>query len=155
VVTLAIPASAQAITTVERIPFETSVLLCNGGVVELEGRLLVTTTSTATPAGGFVFAIHFQPQGVKGIDITTGTIYIATGLTRDLVVARPPGGLTETYVNRFHIQATTGAESYIVTELARRRQHVRLVAQLDAHAADLVRGEAGFNGGQEAEDRGL
>lgn len=67
VVTLAIPASAQAITTVERIPFETSVLLCNGGVVELEGRLLVTTTSTATPAGGFVFAIHFQPQGVKGI----------------------------------------------------------------------------------------
>jgi hypothetical protein len=117
VVTLAIPASAQAITTVERIPFETTILLCNGGVVDLEGQLSVTTTSTTTPAGGFVFAIHFQPQGVKGIDITTGTAYIATGLTRDLVVATPPGGFTETYVNRFHIQATTGAESYIVTEL--------------------------------------
>jgi hypothetical protein len=117
VVTLAIPASAQAITTVERIPFETTILLCNGGVVDLEGQLSVTTTSTTTPAGGFVFAIHFQPQGVKGIDITTGTAYIATGLTRDLVVSTPPGGFTETYVNRFHIQATTGAESYIVTEL--------------------------------------
>jgi hypothetical protein len=116
-VALAIPASAQAATTVERIPFETSILLCNGGVVHLEGQLLVTTTSTATPAGGFVFAIHFQPQGVKGVDLTTGTVYIGTGLTRDLVVATPRGGFTETYVNQFHIQSTTGAESYIVTGL--------------------------------------
>jgi hypothetical protein len=54
---------------------------------------------------------------VKGVDVTTGTVYRATGLTRDLVVAPPPGGFTETYVNRFHIQATTGAESYIVTGL--------------------------------------
>jgi hypothetical protein len=116
-VALAIPAGAQAITTVGQIPFETSLLLCSGGVVHLEGHLLVTTTSTATPAGGVVYAIHFQPQGVQGVDVTTGTLYRATGLTRDLVVATPPGGFTETYVNRFHIQATTGAESYIVTEL--------------------------------------
>jgi hypothetical protein len=116
-VALAIPASAQAITTVEQIPFEADILLCNSGVVHLEGQLLVTTTSTATPAGGFLYAIHFQPQGVKGVDVTTGTVYVATGLTRDLLVATPPGGFTETYVNRFHIQATKGAESYIVTEL--------------------------------------
>jgi hypothetical protein len=116
-VALAIPASAQAVTTVEQIPFETSILLCNGGVVHLQGQLLVTTTSTAIPTGGFVFAIHFQPQGVKGVDVTTGTVYIATGLTRDLFVVTPSGGLTETYVNQFHIQATTGAESYIVTGL--------------------------------------
>jgi len=116
-VALAIPTSAQAKTTIEQIPFETDILLCNGGVVHLEGQLLVTTTSTATPAGGFVYAIHFQPQGVKGVDVTTGTVYIATGLTRDLFVATPPGGFTETYVNQFHIQATKGAESYIVTGL--------------------------------------
>jgi hypothetical protein len=64
-----------------------------------------------------VFAFHFQPQGVTGVDLVTGTVFHATGLTRDLIVNSPPGGITETFVNRFHIQATGGVESYIVTEL--------------------------------------
>ena len=32
-------------------------------------------------------------------------------------VTSPPGGYTETFVNQFHIQATGGAESFLVTEL--------------------------------------
>jgi hypothetical protein len=31
-------------------------------------------------------------------------------------VNSPPGGTTDTFVNRFHIQATGGAESFIVSE---------------------------------------
>ena len=47
----------------------------------------------------------------------TGTVFHATGLKRDLIVNSPPGGTTETFVNLFHIQATGGAESYIISEL--------------------------------------
>jgi len=46
-----------------------------------------------------------------------GTVFRAVGLTRDLIVESPPGGTTETFINRFHIQATGGAESYIITDL--------------------------------------
>jgi hypothetical protein len=31
-------------------------------------------------------------------------------------VFSPPGGITSTFVNRFHIQATGGAQSFIVSE---------------------------------------
>jgi hypothetical protein len=83
----------------------------------LSGTLLVTSTTTSTPSGGFVVAFHAQPQGVTGVDLTTGTVFHATGLTRDLVVFSPPGGETETFVNQFHIQATGGEQSFIVTQL--------------------------------------
>jgi hypothetical protein len=115
--TLAVPVSAQAGTTVERTTFEATFPLCNGNPIHISGRLLVVTSETTTPSGGHVFAIHFQPQGVTGADLVTGTVFHAVGLTRDLIVNSPPGGFTETFVNRFHIQATRGAESYIVSEL--------------------------------------
>ena len=117
VAALSVPAAAQAATTIQKVPFEGSVTLCTSGdIVELSGTLLVTSTTTATPDGGFLFADHFQPQGVSGVDTTTGTLYRASGLTRDLFTSSK-GGVTETTVNRFHIQATTGAESFIVREV--------------------------------------
>lgn len=114
---LAAPVSAQATTTVEQVTFEDTFLLCNGDPIHLSGTLLAVFSETATPSGGEVLAFHFQPQGVTGVDLVTGTVFHATGLTRDLIVNSPPGGSTETFVNRFHIQATLGAESYIVSEL--------------------------------------
>jgi hypothetical protein len=54
---------------------------------------------------------------VTGIDLVTGTVFHATGLTRDLVVTSPAGGSTETFVNQFHIQATRGEQSYMITEV--------------------------------------
>jgi hypothetical protein len=114
---LAAPVSAQATTTVERMTFEDTFLLCNGDPIHLSGTLLAVFSETATPSGGEVLAFHFQPQGVRGVDLVTGTVFRATGLTRDLIVNSPPGGSTETFVNRFHVQATRGAESYIVSEL--------------------------------------
>jgi hypothetical protein len=114
---LVAPLSAQATTTVERVPFDETFPLCNGDPLHLSGTLLAVTSETATPSGGEIVAIHFQPQGVTGVDLVTGTIFHATGLTRDLSVNSPPGGFTETFVNRFHIQATRGVESFIVSEL--------------------------------------
>jgi len=116
VAALSVPAAAQAATTIQKVPFEGSIMLCTSGdIVELSGTLLVTSTTTATP-NGFLFADHFQPQGISGVDTTTGTRYRATGLTRDLFTVSK-GGVTETTINRFHIQATTGAESFIVREV--------------------------------------
>jgi hypothetical protein len=109
--------AAPAATTVERQTFDATFPICNGDLIHLSGPLLVTTTTTLTPSGGLIVASHFQPQGVSGVDLSTGTVFHATGLTRDLIVFSPPGGITETFVNQFHIQATAGADSYIVTEL--------------------------------------
>jgi hypothetical protein len=114
---LAAPVSAQAGTTVEQFTFDTTFPLCNGDLIHVSGPLLAVISETATPSGAEVVAFHFQPQGVTGVDLVTGTVFHATGLTRDLIVNSPPGGSTETFVNEFRIQATGGAESYIVTEL--------------------------------------
>ena len=117
-VALVTPVSAQAATTTtEKTPFDVDLLICNGDVVHLSGTLLAVFTETTTPAGGFVVSSHFQPQGVSGVDLVTGTRFQATGLTRDILVVSPPGGITETYVNQFHIQATTGEQSFIVSEV--------------------------------------
>jgi hypothetical protein len=117
VVALAVPVGTQAAATVQTQPFDALVMICNGDVVHLTGQLAVVMTETTTPSGGVTSSIHFQPQGVTGVDLSTGTIFHATGLTRDIVVNTPPGGATETFVNRFHIQATGGAQSYVVSEL--------------------------------------
>ena len=114
---LAAPLGAQAGTTVQKQTFDDTFPLCNGDPIHLSGPLLAVISETATPSGGEVLAFHFQPQGVTGVDLVTGTVFHATGLTRDLIVNSPAGGSTETFVNRFHIQATGGAESYIISEL--------------------------------------
>ena len=117
VAALAVPVGAQAATTVETQPFDTTFPICNGDLIHLSGRLLVVTSETTTASGADRFAIHFQPQGVSGVDLVTGTVFHATGLTRDLIVISPPGGFVETFVNYFHIQATRGAQSFIVREV--------------------------------------
>jgi len=114
---LAMPLAAQASATTEKVPFDANVTACNGDVIHISGTLLSIFTETTTPSGGFIVSSHFQPQVIMGVDLTTGTRYVATGLTRDILVTSPSGGSTETYVNRFHIQATSGAESFIVSEV--------------------------------------
>jgi hypothetical protein len=114
---LAAPVSAQAGTTVQKITFDDTFPLCNGDPIHVSGPLLATMTETTTPSGGELIAFHFQPQGVSGVDLVTGTVFRAVGLTRDVIVNSPRGGSTETFVNQFRIQATGGAQSFIITEL--------------------------------------
>jgi hypothetical protein len=115
---LALPAVSAASTTVQRDSFDIEVLICNGDTVHLTGTLLSTSSATSTPSGGLSAALHFQPQGVSGVDEQTGVRFQATGLTRDILIETPASGTVETFVNRFHIQATRGEESFIVTETA-------------------------------------
>ena len=109
--------SAQAGTTVAKQKVDQTFPLCNGDLIHVSGPLLAVFSETTTPSGGQVVAFHFQPQGVTGVDLVTGAVFHATGLTRDLIVNSPPGGTTETFVNRFHIQATRGGESFIISDL--------------------------------------
>ena len=117
-VALALPVAAQAAATTEPIPFDTVILACNGDPIHLSGTLLGIFTETETPSGGFVVSSHFQPQGLRGVDLVTGTKFIGTGLTREITVVSPPGGVTDTFVNQFHIQATRGAQSFVVSEVS-------------------------------------
>jgi hypothetical protein len=117
VAALTVPVSAHAGTTVFRDTIDATVVLCNGDPVHLTGPLLVTVTATTSSSGGEIVAIHFQPQGVTGTDLVTGTRFRGTGVTSDVIVTSPLGSITETFVNQFRIQATTGVQSYVVTNL--------------------------------------
>lgn len=114
---LAAPAAVQAGTTVQKIPYEDDVEICNGDTVHIAGTLLDSYSETATPSGGYIFRFHDNPQGMTGVDTTTGTVFHATGVTREVDIETPPGGYTTTFVNNFHLQATTDAESFIVREV--------------------------------------
>ena len=113
---LSIPAAATAATTTTTIAFQADVAACNGDTIQLDGKLLLTFSATLNGGGGAVFASHTQPQGVSGVDLQTGVKYIGTGLTRDLSVFAPSGTVTLTLINRFHIQATKGEQSFDVSQ---------------------------------------
>jgi hypothetical protein len=114
---LGLSVTAQAATTTTVVTFDATFLLCNGDPIHVSGPLAIVSSETTTASGGHMMAIHFQPKGVTGVDLVTGTVFHSAGLTRDLIVSSPAGGFTETSVDRFQLQATGGAESFIVTEL--------------------------------------
>lgn len=114
---LATPAAASASTTVvKNIPFEATIEGC-GQTISLSGTLLGIFTEQALDGDGLLLTFHFQPQGISGTS-STGVRYHATGLTRETTVIVPGGGLTDTYVNRFHIVGTAGAPTFYVKETA-------------------------------------
>ena len=116
VVALAFPAVSAAATTVTKDSVDLEITACNGHTVHLTGSILNTFSFNPTASGGFSVAFHSQPQGVSGVDEQTGVMYRGTGLTRDIFIVTPAGGLVETFHNRFHIQATRGEESFDVQE---------------------------------------
>jgi hypothetical protein len=113
---LVLPATpAQAATTVEKgIPFEATLDQC-GETITLSGTLIGIFTEQPLGDGGFLFTFQFNPQGVSGTS-SSGAAYHATGLTRETTVFIPSGGLSDTFINRFHIVGTGGAPTYYVRD---------------------------------------
>jgi hypothetical protein len=113
---LVLPAApAYAATTVEKdIPFEATIE-CGETTITLAGTLVGIFTEQPLDGGGFLVTFHFQPQGVTGTS-DSGVTYHATGLTRETTVFVPTGGLTDTFINRFHIVGTAGAPTYSVKD---------------------------------------
>jgi hypothetical protein len=107
-------ATAQAATTTEKMPFESTFEAC-GETITLSGTLIAILTERPLRGGGFLVTVHFQPQGVSGTS-SSGVVYHATGLTRETTVQVPSGGFTDTFINRFHIVATAGGPTFYVKE---------------------------------------
>jgi hypothetical protein len=114
--TLVAPTAADAATSTLTMPFDDSVTACNGDTIHLTGQLLGVFSVTFAPSGTVLISSHIQPQGVRGTDVQTGATYQGTGLTTERLVAAPGGGFTYTLVNRFHLQATAGADSFDASE---------------------------------------
>ena len=115
-VTLAAPIAAHATTSVTEITFNDTELLCNGDTLDISGPVLLVLGQTTTPSGGEITTFRAGPQGISAVDTNTGIVFHATGVTLDVAVTSPPGGSTETFINRFHLQATRGAESFVISE---------------------------------------
>jgi hypothetical protein len=114
---LVLPAAARAAATTVITPLQIDLTACNGDTIRLSGQTLAVFTATVTPSGGVAFSTQIQPQGVRGVDLQTGATYLGTGVTRDAIVVAPSGVTTITLVNRFHIQATAGGESFDAADL--------------------------------------
>jgi hypothetical protein len=112
---LIVPVTAQGAATITRITFEDDIDLCNGETLHLSGPVLIVENETTTPSGGFITHFRAGPQGISAV-ASDGTVFHATGVTKDSFVTTPAGGSTETFINRFHIQATRGAQSFDITE---------------------------------------
>lgn len=72
-----------------------------GETVLLSGNLHILTHTTIDATGGFHTKYHFQPQGVSGVGMTTGTMYRGTGVSQGTVNGKV--GLQETIVNNFRV----------------------------------------------------
>jgi hypothetical protein len=104
------PGAARATTTIVRdIPFETTIEC--GDTITLSGTVQGVFTEQQLDGGGFLMTYNFHPQGVTGTS-ASGIPYHATGLTRETTVVVPSGGLSDTFINRFHIVGTRGAPTY-------------------------------------------
>jgi hypothetical protein len=83
-----------------------------GELVEFEGNLHVLIAETADNKGGFHVKMHFQPQGLSGVGLSTGDSYQATGVTQDHLNLK--AGVTYTYVNNFRMIGQGPGNNFLV-----------------------------------------
>ena len=110
--------AAQAATTVQVLPYNQFVTICNGDTVQLSGTLLAVTSFKALPSGGHVSVVRFQTQHVTGVDLVTGDTYILASTLSGEGVLNPAGGAEGTFLSHFELRSTSGAESYVMGLLA-------------------------------------
>jgi hypothetical protein len=102
-----------------------------GDVVHLSGPLHVTLHETIDSAGGFHYKLQMQPQGVSGVDLTTGAKYQGTGVTQDMEIFTANGAVSLTFVDNFSIIGQGPDNNYTVHE----NTHFTINANGDVTAA--------------------
>lgn len=99
--------------------FSVFVSCANGGageVVQVSGPLhtLIRYTINGTNVSG---GGHFQPQGMSGVGLTTGTKYQATGVTQDAFKGSLQNGqLNGTFINNFRFIGQGPNNNFLVHE---------------------------------------
>jgi len=115
-------APAQAVVVVNDsfdVLLEVFVPCANGGageLVDLTGPLheLISFTINGNNIRG---DIHFQPQGISGVGLTTGDSYQATGVTQDHFKGSFNNDqFQETFVNNFRIIGQGPGNNFLVHE---------------------------------------
>jgi hypothetical protein len=97
-------------------PFDTTIAACLDEPVHLSGSVHVVMTLTVN--GNLVKGMtHVQPQGVKGIGLTTGAVYQGTGVAKNSFSLDLRDGSGETdFINNFQIVGRGNAVSLRVHE---------------------------------------
>lgn len=125
---LAVPSTAAATTTVQRIPFNATIDFC-GEDITFSGDVVYIATRVELDGGGFLNQQHFQYQGVSGIS-SSGAHYRVAAAEELMNVFMPavgsPYGTADTYVNHFRLIGTKGSPTYIL------EQHTHLTITPDA-----------------------
>ena len=85
-----------------------------GDTVHLSGSLHIVIDATGDSAGGSHITEHFQPQGVSGVDLTTGAKYQGTGLTKAQAIVTASGANHLTVINNFKIIGQGPDNNYTV-----------------------------------------
>ena len=86
-----------------------------GEEVALSGELHLLFHITVDARGGVHVKTHANPQGVRGIGLTTGDKYQGTGVTQDHINVGADGlPVTYTFVNNFRIIGQGPGNNYLV-----------------------------------------
>lgn len=87
-----------------------------GEYVLLEGTLHIVANVFWDNAGNLHVTGHSQPQGVKGVGLTSGDKYIGTGVTRYNYIFGSVGFpiYIETYINNFRIIGEGNGNNYLI-----------------------------------------
>jgi hypothetical protein len=116
------PARAQAEVIVndsEPLAITVFVECANGGageLVALSGDLHVLIHETTDSGGGFHFDVHFQPQGVSGVGLSSGNRYQGTGVTSQRANERGPAPFEFSLINNFRIIGQGPGNNFVVHE---------------------------------------
>ena len=110
---------AHAAATATSIPLSGMAFVecANGGageLVQLGGQLQIVEAATFDASGGSHFYSHFNPQGVTGTALSTGTRYQGTGVTAFQL--NLTAGVEQIVVNNYLLVGTGSAPSYRVHE---------------------------------------
>ena len=97
--------SAQARTSVAFDPLDFTVTICNGDLVHITGTEVTAFSNTLTSA---------HAQDLRGVDLTTGTVYHGQNTFFDINVPTPPGGGIETFSQDIRLVAA-GGQSFTAT----------------------------------------
>lgn len=115
------PAAAVVSTTNFNFPVDIIVFVpcADGGAgefVELSGNLH-DLFHLMINGNRFVLKVHTQPQGVRGVGLSTGDKYRGTGVTQETLSGSLVNGqLSDTFVNNFRIIGQGPGNNFLVHE---------------------------------------
>jgi hypothetical protein len=114
------PTLSATHTTSNVFDFPWSALLdepCMPEAVYAEGYIHFMLIETFTPSGNYMGRWKGQPQGLKGVGLTTGLTYQFNGVTQDTYVVQGDGfPLTDTFVNRFLVIGPGPGNNYVMQD---------------------------------------